>query len=301
MSRIIIRRSSAAGRRPRSPAFSGASPRTITWSSGHLHARARQRLAQRRRPRRPAGARRADSERAVDLPLAPAGDVAQAAEQQHAGHRSAARGRHVPRHGRRARRARCGSRGPWAWRRPPRGWPSTRSASSAAGADHRAQVGGVLLAQAGVQGAGAGQPHAVAGLAEIVAERGDEAQPAAGLGHLDVARRPAGGERQVGQRPEALQLARAASSSDRYWSVRSASTSPIGMVSIRVMSRPRPCAQRIRSGSSAALSSLQRHGVDLDLQAGRLGRLDPGQHLGEVAAAGQARGTGRASGCPARR
>ena len=34
--------------------------------------------------------------------------------------------------------------------------------------------------------------------AEVVAERGDEAEPPAGLGHAHIARRPAGGERQVG-------------------------------------------------------------------------------------------------------
>ena len=43
-----------------------------------------------------------------------------------------------------------------------------------------------------IERAGAGQPHPVAALAEIVGERGDEAQPAAGLGHLDIAGRAAG-------------------------------------------------------------------------------------------------------------
>ena len=49
------------------------------------------------------------------------------------------------------------------------------------GAQRRAQVGGVLLAEAHIERAGAGQPHAVAAFAEIVGERRDEAQPPAGL------------------------------------------------------------------------------------------------------------------------
>src|SRR5438874_2168299 len=60
------------------------------------------------------------------------------------------------------------------------------------GAQRAAQVGGVFLTKAHVQRAGAGQAHAVAGLAEIVGEGGDEAEPAAGLGDIDIARRAAG-------------------------------------------------------------------------------------------------------------
>jgi hypothetical protein len=59
------------------------------------------------------------------------------------------------------------------------------------------------------------------------------------------------------------------------------------MVSIRVMSAPRPWAHWIRAGSALGVVVLERHGVDLDLQAGRQGRVDPGQHLGQVAAPGQ--------------
>jgi hypothetical protein len=59
------------------------------------------------------------------------------------------------------------------------------------------------------------------------------------------------------------------------------------MVSIRVMSAPRPWAHWIRAGSSLGVVVLERHGVDLDLDPGRQGRVDPGQHLGQVAAPGQ--------------
>src|SRR5262245_54237350 len=58
-------------------------------------------------------------------------------------------------------------------------------------AQRSAQIGGVFLTEAHVKGTRAGHPHPVAGLAEIVGQRRDEAQPAAGFGDLDVARRPA--------------------------------------------------------------------------------------------------------------
>src|SRR5262245_44555799 len=60
------------------------------------------------------------------------------------------------------------------------------------GAQRRAQVGGVLLAETHEQRAGAGDAHAIAGFAEIVGKRRDEAEPAAGLGDPHVAGRAAG-------------------------------------------------------------------------------------------------------------
>src|SRR6202012_3778133 len=51
----------------------------------------------------------------------------------------------------------------------------------ARGPQRLAQVGGVFLAEAGVQRAGAGNTHAVAGLAEIMRHWRDEAELAAGL------------------------------------------------------------------------------------------------------------------------
>ena len=50
-------------------------------------------------------------------------------------------------------------------------------------AQRRAQIGGVLLAEAHIERAGAGQPDAVAALAEIMGQRRDEAEPPAGLAH----------------------------------------------------------------------------------------------------------------------
>ncbi len=66
--------------------------------------------------------------------------------------------------------------------------------------ERRTQVGGVLLAEAHEQRTGAGHPHAIARLAEIVRHRGDEADAAAGLGDRDIPRRAARAQRQVGQR-----------------------------------------------------------------------------------------------------
>src|SRR5262249_398703 len=42
-----------------------------------------------------------------------------------------------------------------------------------------------------IGGSGTGYSHRIAGFAEIVSQGGDEAEPAAGLGDVDIARRPA--------------------------------------------------------------------------------------------------------------
>src|SRR5215510_5009666 len=55
----------------------------------------------------------------------------------------------------------------------------------------RAQVGGVILAEAHVERTRAGEPHAVAALAEIMRQRRDEAKATAGLAHAHIAGRPA--------------------------------------------------------------------------------------------------------------
>src|ERR1043166_7523262 len=58
----------------------------------------------------------------------------------------------------------------------------------AGGAQRLAQIGGILVAETAVQRAGAGDAHAVAGFAEIVGHRRDEAELAAGFADADVAR-----------------------------------------------------------------------------------------------------------------
>src|SRR6266566_9739467 len=64
------------------------------------------------------------------------------------------------------------------------------------GAQGFAQVRGILLAEAGVQRAGAGDPHPVAGFAKIMRHRRDETERARGLADADVAR---GSPRVVGE------------------------------------------------------------------------------------------------------
>ena len=60
-------------------------------------------------------------------------------------------------------------------------WPHPAPVIALAGAQRRAQIGGIVLAQAHIQRAGAGQPHAVAALAEIMRQRRDEADALPGL------------------------------------------------------------------------------------------------------------------------
>ena len=73
--------------------------------------------------------------------------------------------------------------------------PRSRRSSPSEARKRRAQVGGVLLAEAHVERARAGHAHAVAALAEIVRQRRDEAEAAAGLLHAHIARRAAGAVR----------------------------------------------------------------------------------------------------------
>ena len=76
------------------------------------------------------------------------------------------------------------------------------------GAQRRPEIGGILLAEAHEERAGAGQPHPVAAFAEIVGHRRDEAEPPAGLLHPHIARRPAGAIADILER-EALRQPRA--------------------------------------------------------------------------------------------
>jgi hypothetical protein len=143
----------------------------------------------------------------------------------------------------------------------------------------------LFLAQAHVERAGARQAHAVAAFAEIMRHRRDEAELAAGLLDLDIAGRATGlvGNILSVNCPEVGR----SSDSGMYWSVRSSSISPIGMVSITVMSMPWPWPIR-SSGISCSLKPLSAT-VDLDLQARRLRRLEAVENLVQVAPAGDLR------------
>src|SRR4051812_14309106 len=60
------------------------------------------------------------------------------------------------------------------------------------GSQRFAQIGGILMAEAGMQRAGGGDPYPVTGLAEIMRHRRDEAEFTAGLGNADIAGGAAG-------------------------------------------------------------------------------------------------------------
>ena len=70
----------------------------------------------------------------------------------------------------------------------------------------RAEVDAVVLAEAHIHLTGAGDAHAVACFAEIVAERCDETEAPAGFSDANVTRRPAGAQRQILKRPETFQI-----------------------------------------------------------------------------------------------
>src|SRR5215472_4355157 len=69
----------------------------------------------------------------------------------------------------------------------------------------RAQMSTVVLAEAHIKCAGAGEPHAVAALAEIMSHRRDEAEAAASLTHGVVTRRAARAVIGLIERPAPLQ------------------------------------------------------------------------------------------------
>lgn len=157
-------------------------------------------------------------------------------------------------------------------------------------AQRRAQVGGVLLPQAHIERAGAGQPDPVAGFAEIVGERRDEAEAPAGLPHRPVARRAAGGVIALVQRPAFLQLR-------AHHRQREELVDPVGGADVGA-----DLAQRhdldegeieaLRAGpfdepvEFVLVHALERNRVDLDGETGGLGGGQPFQHLLELAPAG---------------
>ena len=140
-------------------------------------------------------------------------------------------------------------------------------------AQRRAQIGGVLLAEAHIERAGAGDPHAIAALAEIVGQRRDEAEPPAGLAHD---RHSAPGRR-CGSRCRRASSAAASRArtidSGRYWSSRfSPPISPIGMTSINTRSKPSIAAPGDQIVELVLVDALKRHRVDLDCEPGGLAR-----------------------------
>ena len=148
-----------------------------------------------------------------------------------------------------------------------------------------AQIGGILVAEAGVQRAGAGDADPVACFAEVVGHRRDEAELAAGLGDADIAGRAAGVVGEVGQRellgePRAQQRQRHILVDAAFADV--AHRHHLDQRQCHALA-VRPLHQR---GDFFLVQILQRHRVDLDGEARRACRLDAGQHLVEIAPAG---------------
>src|SRR5215472_2707374 len=73
------------------------------------------------------------------------------------------------------------------------------------GPQRGAQIGGVVLAEAHIKDPRAGDPHPIAGFAEIVRQGGNEPQAAAGLLDTDIARRAAGAILDVAKREALLE------------------------------------------------------------------------------------------------
>ena len=137
-----------------------------------------------------------------------------------------------------------------------------------------------------MQGAGAGQAHPVAGLAEVVAQRGDEAQAAAGLLDGHIVRRSAGDVAAVLQGPEAFQLA-----ADVLQRQELVGAVELDLAERHGLDQGGVAAARMGPGDQVGqfggVVVLERHGVDLHRDAGGQRRVDPGDHLGQVPAPGQ--------------
>ena len=148
-----------------------------------------------------------------------------------------------------------------------------------AGPERRPEVGCVLLAETHIERAGAGDAHAIAGLAEIVGHRRDEAEPAAGLAHVDITRRAARavrivveGEVLLEPRPQQRQrqiLLHAVGADLAH-----GHGLDQGQVEAMAM---RPADDVL---DLVLVHVAQRHGVDLDLEAGAVGRVDAAHALG---------------------
>ncbi len=141
------------------------------------------------------------------------------------------------------------------------------------------------MAEAGVQRAGTGDPDPVAGLAEIMGHRRDEAELAAGLADANVARGAAGIVVEVGQ---GVLLGEAGANQRQRHILVDPSFADVAHrhhldQGQRHVLAVRPFHQR---GDFVLVQVLQRHRVDLDGETGRPRGLDAGQHLVEIAPAG---------------
>src|SRR5215468_5447593 len=150
------------------------------------------------------------------------------------------------------------------------------------GAQCSAEVGGILLAEAHEQRAGASDAHAIAGFTEIVRQRRNEAEPPAGLGNphitsrspgpvIDVVEgetlgkpRPHHGERQILVKPAFADIAKRHHLDERQ-------VHPFAMG---------PCGER---GEFVLVYALEGDSVDFDGEPRVLRGLDAVENLIEIA------------------
>lgn len=153
------------------------------------------------------------------------------------------------------------------------------------GPQRRPEISGVLLAEAHVKRAGAGDADTVAAFAEIMGERRDEADPPACFPHADIARRSTGAVVDIIER-EPVEQARA-----------QLRQRPILVEPFRFDIAER---HHLNEGDVHAIAmrpfdeafdfilihALERDGVDLDGHSGLLRRFDALEHLAEITPAG---------------
>ena len=164
---------------------------------------------------------------------------------------------------------------------------ASSAASSPGGrAHHRAEVGVVVLAEAHVELAGAGQAHAVAAFAEVVGQGRDEADAAAGLGDAGVAGGAAGALGGVGQGPAGVELGA------------EVAEGPVLVEAVLVaevahrhhLDEGEVEAAVAAPGDEAVelvlVDALERHGVDLDAEPGVHRGVEAVEDLGEATEAG---------------
>ncbi len=155
------------------------------------------------------------------------------------------------------------------------------------GPQGRPQIGGIVLPQAHIEHPRAGEPHAVAAFAEIVAQRCDETEPPAGLAHAHITRRSPGAVVQRIHREAFRKLCL----HQRQGQIL------LGAVGIDIAHRHRFDERDVhvaamgpgyQFGDFVIVHAAQRHDIDLDLKASLLRRVDAGDHFGKVAPAGDA-------------
>src|SRR5213076_306916 len=127
-------------------------------------------------------------------------------------------------------------------------------------------------------------PHTVAALAEVMRQRRDEAEPAAGLGHAHIAGRAAGPQGDLGERP----ALREPPPDLAEWQVL------LGAVAVDLAERHGLDQRQVHALAMGPadeivelvlVDPLQRHRVDLDVEAGGARRGDAGEYLVELAPA----------------